>query len=283
MNPPPLVNRSRAGDGVDATSLLPPLPPSSIAGEGWVGLTDHPHRARTTVTTADLLDGVVSGAVTSACRVSRLDGDDLVVRVLGIGDRRDVLLHGKDPLRALEAGTEIRSPDLRATALLRAHHPGLQAVPADEPPGAAAVDDSPAAPPPEVRPLWPDPGIESAGEVLEPESWLPAPGQGVAVLVHRPEAAIHFDGISSDAGAEAVLRAERAVGDAFPFAVPLVRAQLFGEWLSVHGIVLAPAGDRMVRARVRGHRGDPVGVGARLVEVLMARGGDLLSPPRAVP
>jgi hypothetical protein len=132
---------------------------------------------------------------------------------------------------------------------------------------------------PEVHPLWPDPGIEAEGELLDPASWLPAPGQGVAVLLYSPAAAHHFAGVPVDPRADAILRAERAVGDAFPFAVPLVRAQLFGEWFSVHALLLASEGGRAVRARVRGDRDDPVGVARRLVEVLTERGAALLRPP----
>lgn len=257
---------------------LPPLPPASLDREDVASLVAHPALARRTVSVADLLSGSQAGVITSACRVPRRGVEGLVERALGVGDRRDVVLEASQPLGRLPAGTGVRAPDARTLALLRAHHPQL------EPAGATGQDaesiSREGAGPviPEIRPLWPDPGIESAGELLEPGSWLPSPGQGVAVLLHAPAAADRFADIPEDPQAEAIVRAERAVGEAFSFAVPLVRAQFFGEWFSVHAIVLTPEGDRAVRARIRGDRDDPVGVAGRVIDLLMERGGSLLRP-----
>jgi len=269
--------RPRQDLALDLT--LPSLPAASLQGGDPSPLTALQDPARGAVVLGDLLDGTVDGVVTSACRIPEAPGELLIQRTVGLGDRRDVVLGAEHPLSRLTAGAEVVAPDLRSVALLRAHHPEL--VPLRRNAGTAKVcrDGASAEAPPEIRPLWPDPTVESAGELLEPDSWLPAPGQGVAVLVYAPEAGHRFRDVILDPGADAVLRAERAVGRAFPFAVPLVRAQLFGEWLSVHGVVLAPTADRAVRARVRGDRADPVGVGERLVELLVARGADLLRPP----
>ncbi len=263
------------GEGELSGRMLPPLPLHFIQGDE-LARPSRLYGGGAPVPLDSVLDGTVAGVITSACRLPGDRYGDLVERPVGVGDRRDVLLHAERPLGRLEPGTEVRSPDLRTTALLRTYHPGLEAVPAGS--GEVLGDPSATGTRPRVQPLWPDPGVESDGELLEPESWLPAPGQGIGVLVCAPRSAHHFGGVGVDPATDAVLQAERAVGDAFPFAVPLVRAQLFGDWLSIHGVVLAASGDRMVRARVRGHREDPVGVGSRLAEVLMARGAALLGP-----
>lgn len=259
--------------------LLPPLPPTSLQRGEASPVADLPPVTRRVVSLGDLLDGTVQGVVTSACRVQGPAREQLIERAIGLGDRRDVLLGAGQPLRGLDAGTRVVAPDLRSVALLRSHYPDLVPLPSGTLGSAVRADVGSERAAPEIRPLWPDPGIESAGELLEPDSWLPEPGQGVAVLLHTPGSAHLFRDVVVDPEADAVLQAERAVGRAFPFAVPLVRAQLFGEWLSVHGIVLSSDGHRAVRARVRGDREDPVGVAERLVDVLMARGGDLLRPP----
>lgn len=257
---------------------LPPLPPGSLDREDVASLVEHPDIARTSVSLSELLSGTQAGVITSACRVPRGGVDGLVERALGVGDRRDIVLGGGQPLGRLPAGTAVGAPDARTVALLRAHHPDLEPrSPAGHRP-PSAVGDGAGSTGPEIRPLWPDPGIESAGELLEPGSWLPSPGQGVAVLLHTPETADRFADIPEDPGAGAIVQAERAVGGAFSFAVPLVRAQLFGEWLSVHAIVLTPEGDRGVRGRVRGDRDDPAGVAGRVIDLLMERGGALLRP-----
>ena len=262
-------------EGAISDVPFPPLPLRSLESRDPDGL----HRlgvASSTVSSDRLRSDAGAAAVTSACRVPpELEGV-LVERAMGIGDRRDILLGADRPLGRLAPGTPVLTPDLRTTALMRAHRPTLEVRPGWTQGAESPLEPGAGERRPEIRPLWPDPAVESRGDLLEPDSWLPAPGQGVAVLLHAPGATARFAAIPTDPDAEAVLRAERAVGRAFSFAVPLVRAQLFGRWLSIHAVVLTPEGDRAVRARVRGDRHDPVGVAERLVEVLVERGGLLL-------
>jgi hypothetical protein len=227
--------------------------------------------AREPVSLAGLLDGSAPGVVTSADSVLPEALEGLAERPLGIGDRRDLLLGASIPLDRLPAGTAIASPDARSTALLRAHHPRLRPTA----PGASRLDRE-GGERLQIRPLWPAPELESSGEVLEPASWLPAPGQGLAVLLHRPEVAHRFQHLPADPHTGAILTAERAVGAAFPAAVPLVQGWVFGEWLGLGAVILSRDGRQAVRGRLRGSFADPLGLAERLVALLMDRGAAFL-------
>lgn len=180
--------------------------------------------------------------------------------VLGVGDRRFVLL-GVGTLPELPVRTEVRVPDPRCAAFLRAHHPSLVPVEGD----VRATH--------RIVPLWPDPSLEVRGDVLPRDSWLPAPGQGIPVLVHAAGAP---GSPSPDPRAAAVLRAERAVARGCPGGLLSTRAQPFGQGIRIQAVVVSADGRQAVRGEAQGPLADPERVAEKLVALLQARGAGLL-------
>lgn len=186
-----------------------------------------------------------------------------VTHALGPGERREVLLGGDGGLVDLPEGTPVQVASPRHRALLRAHHPGLEAVG----PGEGARH--------RLRPLWEDPSLEAQGEVLEWASWLPEPGQGIPVLL-APAASSSLP--SPHPGATAALEGERALSRAFPGRVVCVRGLPFGPGIRFQALLLSPDGRRVVRGEEQGRLDQVPGIIARLVALLEARGADLLLP-----
>lgn len=185
--------------------------------------------------------------------------------VPGPSERRFVVLGGRS-LGHLPAGTPVGVPGPRMAALLRARHPDLVPVPGG--------DDA------DVRivPLWTDPGLESRGELLERDGWLPGPGEGISVVLHRPGDPA---APPSDPAAEAVLRAERALARLLPGPGLSVLGQVYAGRIRLRALVVSPDGRRAVRGEGEGRLDDPEGTAAVVARVLEARGAGLLafSPP----
>jgi porphobilinogen deaminase len=180
--------------------------------------------------------------------------------VLGVGDRREVLVEGAGTLADVPKDTRVGVSTARQRALLRAHHPRL--VPVSQ--GRA---DGPV-----IRPLWPEPELEAHGEVLEWESWLPAPGQGIPVLLHTDS----DTDIPSCPEAAAVLTGERALARRFPQVTTCVLGQAFGGGIRIRALLLSADGRRVVRGERQGVREDVGGVARDLAKLLIARGAHRL-------
>ena len=112
---------------------------------------------------------------------------------------------------------------------------------------------------------------------LQAPAWLPAPGQGAIAVESRAD----DDAIDAllepieDEIARAEVDAERATlatlqgGCQVPVGA-LAEAQ--GDKLSLHALVAMPDGSRLMRAESRGPRTDPVALGQRVAEQLLAQG-----------
>lgn len=121
-------------------------------------------------------------------------------------------------------------------------------------------------------------------ETLDPDRMLPAPGQGaLAVEVAEPARQLAADiaGVLDDDRSSAGCAAERAVlremeaGCSSPIgALADVASQPgAGQWeLSLRAVVVAPDGGRSIRLSATGPAADPVGLGTRLAQALLAEG-----------
>ncbi len=234
-----------------------------------------PELARTPVRLSELARGEVGAVLTSAGELPGGPGPGVWERVVGVGDRRDVVLGARSPLAGLGAGRAVRVQDLRSATLLRAHHPSLHPVESGrvDAPSSSGGDVT------RIVPLWPDPTVEVRGELLESGSWLPGAGQGIALLLAPSPGPATPDRIPGDAGATAVLALERAVAATFPGVVTLVRGWVFGDWLGLDALLLGRDGRRAVRGRVRGRRETSDQVAGRMVHLLRGRGADHLAEP----
>ncbi|HZW30049.1 MAG TPA: hydroxymethylbilane synthase [Isosphaeraceae bacterium] len=130
-------------------------------------------------------------------------------------------------------------------------------------------------------------GLERLGradeiaERLPPELCLPDAGQGTLVVAVRSDdptaraiaAAIDDPAIRSEALAERAVLAAFGGGCRIPVAA---YARADGDRLVVDGLVAAPDGSRIIRARLEGPRDDPIGLGRALWERLAAGGADAL-------
>lgn len=209
--------------------------------------------------------------LTTAEDLPREIPEDEEVIPLSVGDRREVLLGAPAALAQLPPGARIGIPPgpgaLRLHALIRALHPGLE--PVDDGSHNGGRD-------PVVRPLWPDPALEVRGEVLDPAVWLPAPGQGIAVLRCAPGAGV--PGVVADPAAAGILAAERELRSLFPDAVMCCRALAFGDGLRLSAVLLSPDGRQAVRGAASGPRSHAGEVAGRVADLLRHRGADRVAP-----
>jgi hydroxymethylbilane synthase len=119
--------------------------------------------------------------------------------------------------------------------------------------------------------------------VLEPETSLPAPGQGALAIECREDRADLREqlGALDHEESAACLRAERAVSRALSGScqVPLgAYALVSGAQIHMRGLVAMPDGRRIVRAEVRGPRNEAERLGQELADALLGLGaGDILA------
>jgi porphobilinogen deaminase len=205
-----------------------------------------------------LLSGQVSHLLCVAEDVPDPLPSGVTMAAVGIGDRREVLVGGVEALANLAEGACVAVATPRQRALLLAHHPGLEPVDPGTP-GALAI-----------RPLWTDSTLEGQGELLEWESWVPAPGQGIPVLLHTGPGSSSL--ISQEA--QDVLTAERGLARAFPGSLTCARGQTFGDGIRLRALLLSPDGRQAVRGEEQGSRDRIEEVVARLAATLRARGAD---------
>jgi len=232
-------------------------PPSDEGGQRFRALNKGEGE---NVAIGDLLTGAVGAAVVHAADLPDPVPEGLRIIPVAQGDRREVLLGGGN-LGGLPDGTPVGVPTRRHGALLRALHPTLEPVGMSTEPAHRIV------------PVWTDPSVESRGEILERDSWLPGPGDGIPVLVLGPGAP---HGPNPDPAASAVLAAELAVGRRFPGALLSVRAQPFADRMRLQGNVVSLDGRRAVRGEVLGPLDRPAEVAAALSDLLERRGARLI-------
>jgi hypothetical protein len=219
---------------------------------------------------SELVQGEVDAVLTSAGELWPPRVHGIRERALGVADRREVVLGARGPLASLGPGGVVAVGDRRSATLLRAHHPTLRPIQVEDAAEAVPSDEAGA----RIVPLWPDPTVETRGELLESGSWLPAAGQGIAVLLTPGSAAM--DPVPPDPAATALLALERGVAEAFPGVVTLVRGWTFGDWLGLDAVLLGRDGRRAVRGRLRGRREPPEKVAGRMIGLLRGRGADLI-------
>lgn len=187
------------------------------------------------------------------------------------GDRREVLVGASAGLDALPPGERLKIPagrgGHRLRALLAGLYPELQAVDEDRRNGSGI---------PAILPLWPDPTLEVRGEVLDPAAWLPAPGQGLPVVLCAPR--VELPGLNPDRAAGRVLACERALARLFGNSVLCCRTRSFGDGLRLSAVLLSPDGRQAVRGAASGPGSDPAGLAHRVGALLRRRGADLVTP-----
>jgi len=114
-------------------------------------------------------------------------------------------------------------------------------------------------------------------QFLPPDISLPAPGQGIIGVEARADdtATLRLLAAINSPAAQTCALAERAVlaGLGGGCQTPIgALAQVAGDTCTVEGAVLGDRGEPCVRARLSGPATDPVGVGRRLAEELLAHG-----------
>ncbi|HSH76869.1 MAG TPA: hypothetical protein VLA09_14365 [Longimicrobiales bacterium] len=198
-------------------------------------------------------------------------------------DPRDVLvvLGGSPaPLRSLPSGARVGVSGPRRSALLLAHRPDVIAVPIEPKPPREMIEDG-------ARDL--DAVVVGSvearrgglagriGEVLDPRSWLPEPGQGIVALMARhPIAEVTaLDHLPT----RTALRAELALLDALdaaPGAALGSLAQPSGRLVRLCAAVVSPDGRRIARSDQTGPLDEPELLGSSVARQLLRRGADLV-------
>ncbi|MEU8463351.1 hydroxymethylbilane synthase [Streptomyces sp. NPDC029003] len=264
-------------------------PLAEIGGKGAFTRTADEH----------LLDGRVRATI--ACAKDLPGPHDrspgiAISAVLPREDPRDVLVlpAGSRPalLAELPPGTRVGTSAPRRAALLRALHPGLVAVPirgnADS--RLAALDRGTLGADVMIAALA---GLRRLGlghracEVLDPAVWLPAAGAGIVVIERRADD-LATEGLLSPLGhapSRSLLDAERAVlaalhGNCLTAASAHAALDEVAGVVTVHAVVLDPAGGAPVRASASGAAEEAGVVGREAgLRLLAAGAGRLLGGP----
>lgn len=204
------------------------------------------------------------------------------VAVLARGEARDVIVgpgHGESTLARLPDGSRIGLSGRRRLGLLRAHRPHLRSVGLTNgyTPGSALASgtvDALILGASESRHL----GLaERITEILNPGSWLPAPGQGAVLVLARAgdESSRTAAAGLSDLFSYLAWRCEtglvRALG-AGPDAPLGALATPFGRWIRLSAMVTSADGSRIVRGDLTGSIDDPAGLSEAMARLLSRRG-----------
>ncbi|MFE3329013.1 hydroxymethylbilane synthase [Streptomyces sp. NPDC059176] len=236
-----------------------------------------------------LLDGRVEATIACAKDVpgphDRAPGIT-VGAVLPREDTRDVLVSpaggGGITLAELPPGTRVGTSAPRRTALLKAIHPQLIAVPirgnADS--RIAALDSGSLGVEVMIAALA---GLRRLGqehrarEILDPAVWLTAAGAGIVVIEHRADDRATGELLAplTHAPTRILLDAERAVlatlhGGCLTAASAHATLDVTGERVTVHAVVLDPAGGAPLRATASGPATMATAVGQDVGEQLLA-------------
>lgn len=238
---------------------------------------------------AEILQAILEGGADLGISGSApLSGTVEPVAVLRRGEAHDVVVgpgQGQGTLARLPEGSRIGLVGTRRLGLLKAHRPDLRPVALTNVHTHSSALESGVA----------DALILGAGEsrrlglaeriteILDPRSWLPAPGQGAIVVLAR-------------AGDEAARKAAAELGDLFSYLAwkcetgladalgagpdaPLgALAMPFGRWIRLWGMVTSLDGSRIVRGDLTGSVDDPRGLSEAVADLLSRRGaGQILA------
>ena len=238
-----------------------------------------------------LLDGEADVAVHSAKDVpGTLPAGLDIVAVPARADARDALC-GAPSLEALPAGARVGTQSLRRRALLLAARTDLEIVPLGgnvdtrlRKLGDGAADAL----------VLAHAGLErlgrtdEAGAVLDPESFVPAPGQGALALEARADddgaraalATLHNPGAAACLAAERALAAD--LGGSCHTPIGAHAAPEAGGRLCLRAFVGLPDGSAWLRDAVDGSAGEPERLGREAAARLLAAGArDLLDAAEA--
>jgi hydroxymethylbilane synthase len=216
-----------------------------------------------------------------ALRGTAADGLTLLA-VLPREDPRDaVVCLGREPvtLRALATGSCVGVQGSRRRAFLLAHRPDLEPVDLDD-----GVDEA------DIRASGLDAAILGSasarrselggliGEVLDPRSWLPEPGQGMVALVARhPIAEVTaLDHLPT----RTALRAELALLDALDAPADAALgslAQPSGRMVRLWAAMASADGTRFVRSDLTAPLDEPELLGASVARQLRTRAAGVLT------
>lgn len=204
----------------------------------------------------------------------------------------DVLItptgHGPATLAGLPAGTRVGTSAPRRAALLRTLHPHLVAVPirgnADSrlkrlDDGTLGVDVMIAA----LAGMGRLDLTHRIAETLDPAVWLPATGAGIVVIEHRDDdpATATLLAPLTHAPTHRLLLAERATlavlrGSCLTAASAHASHDPATDRITVHAVVLDPAGGTSLRASATGPAADPARSGREAGQQLLDAGADRL-------
>lgn len=203
---------------------------------------------------------------------------------LSRGDVGDVLVlrePADQTLASTPSGGRIAVAGTRRASFLRVHRRDLVAV--HPTPGLSAAD------------LLAEPTVAGAilgmtesrrlglsgqtAEALDLRSWVPAPAQGITLILCRPADRQARRALASldDGVAQAALQAESAASHSLGLgsdAAAGVVALPQGRWMRVFGMVASVDGRRMVRGDVTSSPAGPEAAGRALAELLLARGAE---------
>jgi hydroxymethylbilane synthase len=228
-----------------------------------------------------LLDGEADVAVHSAKDVPGTLPDGLeIVAVPVRADARDALC-GAPSLDALPAGARVGTRSLRRQALLLAARADLEIVPLGgnvdtrlRKLGDGAADALVIA----LAGLERLERTDEAGAVLDPESFVPAPGQGALALEARADddgmraalAPVHHPGAAACLAAERALAA--GLGGSCHTPIGGHAAPVAGGRLALRVFVGLPDGSAWVRDAVEGSAAEPESLGREAAARLLAAG-----------
>jgi hydroxymethylbilane synthase len=232
-----------------------------------------------------LLAGEVDLAVHSAKDVPGRLPDGLGIAAVPTGeDPRDALVGTAGPIEDLPEGARVGTSSLRRRSQLLALNPHLEVTPL-----RGNVDTR-------LRKLGEGEydcvvlalaGLrrlgrgDEAGAALDPDRFVPAPGQGLLVLETRiDDPAAGAVAPFEDAAARQRLEAERAVVEQLDTSchTPVgAHARLDGERIALHAFVGLPDGTEWITDRLDASAADPRAAGEELARRMLAAGaGELL-------
>jgi hydroxymethylbilane synthase len=238
-----------------------------------------------------LLAGEVDVAVHSAKDVPGRLPDGLGIAAVPTGeDPRDALVGAAGAIEDLPAGARVGTSSLRRRSQLLALNPRLEVMPL-----RGNVDTR-------LRKLAEGEydcvvlalaGLrrlgrgDEAGAALNPNRFVPAPGQGLLALETRiDDPAAETVVPLEDAGARRRLEAERAVVERLDTSchTPVgAHARLDGERIALHAFVGLPDGTEWITDRLDASAADPRAAGEELARRMLAAGaGELLRRAQSV-
>ncbi len=232
---------------------------------------------------AAVQEAVRSGAADLGLVPYRLPAREVeTVAVLARAEPHDVIVsaaNGLGTLTRLGSDARVGLAGARRLGLLRAHRPDVQALSLSNghTPASAlesGVADALVLGAAEARRL----GLAARiTELLDPRTWLPAPGQGAVLVLARVgdgsarAAASVVDDVFSHRSwrCELALAAALGAGSDAPLGA---LAMPFRRWIRLWGMVTSADGTRAARADLTGSLDDPEALGTAVADLLLMRG-----------